>query len=67
MALLPSLARFCADRVAILTRIKKEKNAGPLADRLAYVSDFPGIEFTRRIRTSAERRDRGLSIPAWRP
>jgi hypothetical protein len=67
MALLPSLAHFCADRIAILTRMKQEEYAGPLADRLAYVSDFPGVEFTRRTRTSAARRDRGLSIPASRP
>jgi hypothetical protein len=28
MALLPSLARFCADRIAIQTRIKKRKKRG---------------------------------------
>jgi hypothetical protein len=38
MALLPSLVRFCANRIALLTKIKGETIAGPREDRLTYVN-----------------------------
>jgi hypothetical protein len=67
MALLPSLVRFCANRIALLTKIKGETTAGPREDRLTYVNVSRVSNFTQRIRIPAKRRDRGLSTQRTEP